>query len=508
MNADANADKMTPAQITALLDSLPPRVLLEFIKGDALFAQTIFHGFTVRDNSLKNPVIRTRLKQELGKLPEMAQELRKIWDEANVDLLATLESDEFIVDGESLSALATEHGEATLRFALLCDARDEVVIWAEKLDKVKVISAAPLVKKPVFSSLPSQANDVAARAQIVTLQKQLLETQQQLAKQRTEIDRQKNAITIAEKHSEEIQRKLNEATKVAKEKLERETRRAKKAEEEAQELRKQLRAAEKKVAESSQPAAPAALNSAAAKVVAEAIALLQRGLELSVSPSSSSASGKVAAVAVTPVVKVAAKKAEPAIELPTTRGKKSYPLRQVKAAFVSNNQKVVDEIRDALTRLTAPLERTALAELARVQIPEAVLRGPLRPALIDGSNVANMNKDKRARLAYLGQVQQSAWAEGYFPVLIYADASLPHQIDNPDLFLQLVERGDIIMTEAGTSADETLIKEARRLGAIIITNDRMNDWPDARHLDRRHVEIINGTARVGDFQRNSVNFNY
>jgi len=242
-------------------------------------------------------------------------------------------------------------------------------------------------------------------------------------------------------------------------------------------------------------------------LIAEAIALLQRGLSLASGVPVKSTT-KAAPAAATTVAKVPVKKTDPSIELPTAHGKKTFTLTNVRAAFVSNNRKVVDEIRDALTRLSAPLERKALAELARVQIPDAVLRGPLRPALIDGSNVANMNKDRRARLAYLGQVQQSAWAEGYFPVLIYVDASLPHQIDNPDLLLQLIERGEIIMAQAGTSADETLIKEAQRLGAIIITNDRLNDWPDARHLDRRHVEIINGTARVGDFQRNSVNFNY
>jgi hypothetical protein len=130
-----------------------------------------------------------------------------------------------------------------------------------------------------------------------------------------------------------------------------------------------------------------------------------------------------------------------------------------------------------------------------------VLAGPLRPAVLDGSNVANMSSERRAHIAYIQQAQHSAWEEGYFPVLIIVDASLRHQIDQPDALMERVERGEIIMAPPGTSADALLIEEAAARHAVILTNDRMADWPAAAKLEKRHVELRNGAARLGSFHR-------
>jgi hypothetical protein len=109
----------------------------------------------------------------------------------------------------------------------------------------------------------------------------------------------------------------------------------------------------------------------------------------------------------------------------------------------------------------------------------------------------------RARLAYIQQVQLSAWREGYFPVIIIVDASLRHSIDRADLLMDMVDSGEIIMAPAGTSADELLIDEAEHRHAVLITNDRMLDWPAAKTLEKRHIELIGGSVLVGMFHRSS-----
>ncbi|MEI7832623.1 MAG: hypothetical protein WCJ56_05445, partial [bacterium] len=267
MDSAENTEKMSPEQLTAMLDSFSPRVLLEFIKGDAAFAQTIFHGFTVRENSLKNPVVRTRLKQELSKSSEIAHGLRVIWDEANADLLEILATDEFIADAASIALLYATHNEAALRFALLCDARDEVNAWAERLGELRKQAQMQAAKPVATTPQPvTQKSDAEARAQVTALHKDLLTAQQEIARLRSEVTKQQHATAAEVKRTEELQRKLEEVTKQAKEKLERETRRAKKAEEEALELRKQQRVLEKQLAEKPALASPAQLNTAAAPV--------------------------------------------------------------------------------------------------------------------------------------------------------------------------------------------------------------------------------------------------
>jgi hypothetical protein len=170
-----------------------------------------------------------------------------------------------------------------------------------------------------------------------------------------------------------------------------------------------------------------------------------------------------------------------------------------------NDVAYVNKVRDELARLAHDRvkERELLAELTQAGIPEAVLVGPLRPAFVDGSNVANMSPERHGHLAYLDQIRASAWAEGYFPVTIIVDASLRYQIDQPDALMTRVERGEILMAPAGTSADELLIEEAQTHHGIIITNDRMTNWPAAKSLEKRHAVLECDSARLGSFHRSA-----
>ncbi|HEX2949611.1 MAG TPA: hypothetical protein VHV83_08600, partial [Armatimonadota bacterium] len=192
------------------------------------------------------------------------------------------------------------------------------------------------------------------------------------------------------------------------------------------------------------------------------------------------------------------------LTFPTAHGKRTYSLSQILTRLRRNDEELLTVMRDGIARLAnnPERERAIIADLTKAGVPAALLTGPLHPAVIDGSNVANIDaSQRRARYAYLRQIRRAAWREGYFPVIIVVDASLRHQIDRADILMERVDTGDIVMAPAGSSADQLLIDEAKRLHAVLITNDRMNDWPAAKNLEKRHVELIGGTVCIGSFHR-------
>lgn len=102
--------------------------------------------------------------------------------------------------------------------------------------------------------------------------------------------------------------------------------------------------------------------------------------------------------------------------------------------------------------------------------PEA---GQSKRAIVDASNVAHAG-EKGARLATLLAVRDELREEGFEPILI-ADAALRHQIDDRDGYERLVESGELQQAPAGTDADYFVLKLAKDLGALVVSNDRFRD---------------------------------
>jgi Zc3h12a-like Ribonuclease NYN domain len=102
--------------------------------------------------------------------------------------------------------------------------------------------------------------------------------------------------------------------------------------------------------------------------------------------------------------------------------------------------------------------------------PEA---GRSKRAIVDASNVAHAG-EKGARLATLLAVRDELKEEGFEPILI-ADAALRHQIDDRDGYEQLVESGELQQAPAGTDADYFVLKLAKDLDALVVSNDRFRD---------------------------------
>ena len=183
-------------------------------------------------------------------------------------------------------------------------------------------------------------------------------------------------------------------------------------------------------------------------------------------------------------------------------GRKKYNLTELKDALRLNNLAVIEDLRNSLAKIAGQQhEKQLLAELIAAGIPGVILTGTLKAAIIDGSNIAQMAKSSVGKLSYIESVKTLAHKNGYFPVITIVDASLRHHIDKPEQLGSMVESGEIIMAPPYTSADELIISEARRQDAVVLTNDKFNDWPDAKNISKRHVAINDKTLSLGNFHR-------
>jgi len=123
--------------------------------------------------------------------------------------------------------------------------------------------------------------------------------------------------------------------------------------------------------------------------------------------------------------------------------------------------------------------------------------------LIDASNVARSSPNRygKGQLKHLIAVREELRRRDCFPIIFYADASLPYFIDDPRELRQMVAHGEVVMSNAGQEADELLAREARRTGAYVVTNDRLffNKVSPDFEPPRITFRIYDETLIVDDF---------
>lgn len=502
MKHNSDIPAQSPEPLHLLISSLPPRVLIEFIKAHDSLGRVVLQGFSARDSSAKRPVVRQRLERELAKQSELAAELFTTWMDINAPLMRQVDDPKLAFSLAALQPLLKEFGGEVLEYALLHAQRTEAHPWAARIPEIRTYTP-PQPARPLLLKKTPAENKVVA-----DLQAKLAEVQMQY---RT-VEQERNALqrevaTLKGQLDDAVTREiaLHKSLESTGQQLERELRRNKKTDEETALLRKQLRHPQPEP-EKSTPTPPTSPDAVA--TINAAIAILQQGLA-KISPPAPAPRTPAAAKPAAPATPTR-QAPEPTITLPKGRGKQTYPLSQITFGLKHNDMTLLEALRDGIARLAhlPEKEREALNMLAGAGIPRTVFTGPLRPAVIDGSNIANMSPQRKGRLAYLEQIRRSAWEEGYFPVVIIVDASLRHQIDQPEALMDLIERGEIEMAQAGTSADERLIEEAQLRNAILITNDRMTDWPQAKALEKRHAEMQGGHVHVGSFHRSTGWFHF
>lgn len=116
--------------------------------------------------------------------------------------------------------------------------------------------------------------------------------------------------------------------------------------------------------------------------------------------------------------------------------------------------------------------------------------------VVDGSNVAYLEttKEGKPRVSNLRAVRDRLLERGYDPVVI-VDASLRHEIDDPDQLEALLDDQRIRQAPSGTDADYFVVETAERESARIVSNDEFEEYRDEHPwIEERRVPlmIVNG----------------
>ena len=102
-----------------------------------------------------------------------------------------------------------------------------------------------------------------------------------------------------------------------------------------------------------------------------------------------------------------------------------------------------------------------------------------KPIVVDGSNVAweQQTDDGVPRVSNIVVVDRALRERGYEPLII-VDASLRHQVDDPDQLEGLIDGGRVLQAPAATEADYFVLATARQQRAAIVSNDTFEEWGD------------------------------
>ncbi|MBV9470406.1 MAG: hypothetical protein JO316_24320 [Abitibacteriaceae bacterium] len=152
--------------------------------------------------------------------------------------------------------------------------------------------------------------------------------------------------------------------------------------------------------------------------------------------------------------------------------------REVKRAIDRNDEEFVFTLIqafDALRETNEPGYRMFIDRIREFdRYYSRVLTVDTTRVLVDVSNVARYepNRYGKGQLRHLLVMRDELRRRDCFPIIMYADASLPYHIDEPNELMQMVKNGEVQMTTSGQEADELLAREARRTGAYVVTNDR------------------------------------
>ncbi len=99
-----------------------------------------------------------------------------------------------------------------------------------------------------------------------------------------------------------------------------------------------------------------------------------------------------------------------------------------------------------------------------------------RILIVDGNNVSfYLAPDGIPKAMNLLRAIRSLSASGYKPIVVIS-AALKHKIDKPMTLQNLITEGHVVEASRGTDDDLTIIKEAMKYDAEIVSNDRFLNW--------------------------------
>lgn len=120
--------------------------------------------------------------------------------------------------------------------------------------------------------------------------------------------------------------------------------------------------------------------------------------------------------------------------------------------------------------------------------------------IVDGANVAyaELSRGGDPKVSNLVAMRDVLLQEGY-ELIVILDASLRHDVDDPEQLETLLDDYGCRQAPAGTDADYFILETADRLQAWVVSNDEFEDWlNDYPWIEERRVPfmIIHGQVEL------------
>jgi len=468
-----------PELINSLLVDIPPIMLLAWLDLQ-LHGREILRGFQQNAKSLRLPPVRARFKDVLTKHPDATESLIEAWKLGNgklLDEVHALSNKKLLT---KLPQLQEEHGERTMHLTLMLDGREKLL--QQGTIKPERQSPKPALKKNSAAKIAELEQTIATLQEEAQKQKFALENSEEKLHQTQQIfkqetiqfhEQQQQALSRERELKLDIKREtiraekadqlLDEKTRIA----DRNERRLKKLQNEHEEtdleikrLRRQVRQ-QQKISED----------------LRKQLAGLQPQISKVAKVLSDDATTKNVATKSAPKRKALLNPADQQFLFEVAGNHFQISARQLAQAVERNDEDLVFSLTQALFTLREinPAGHKMFLERVRAfdRYSARVLTGDTTRVLVDASNVARFEKNKYGKgiLENLLALRDELRSRSYFPIILIADASLPHFIDQPQEFKKLVHDGIIQITNKGEEADEYLTRLAQQSGAFVVTND-------------------------------------
>jgi len=504
----------SPEIIEALLVDIVPALLLSWLETQP-HAHHIFRGFQITSKSLRLTPVQMRFKDVLQNHPDAAQSLIDCWKLGNDELLEKVHglSDKKL--HAQLAELQEIHGERTMHLALMLDGRKKVLL--EPAAKPPPKSSKKKATK--FGAKESKTNQITELTALLQEKQDLLDyagEQYYLLKRERDTARQK-----LEENKKSAREKLHQADLRERElarDLKRETARAAKAEELLQEKSRVADRNERRARKLAQEQEQSEQEIKRLRRQVRQQQQISEDLRKQLAATSRESKDDKKVLSSPTKAPSTQKKApprsvqsvDPADQsfLFEIAGRKfSISARQFAAAVDRNNEELVYSLTQALFELR---ESNAVGHKMFIDRVRAfdrysarVLTGDSMRVLVDASNVARFEKNQYGKgiLDNLLALRDELRSRSYFPIIMIADASLPHFIDQPHELKRMVQQGMLQITNKGEEADEYLTRLAQQTGAFVVTNDVNFHHKIAPHFEPLRIgfNVDHGAVYLHEF---------
>lgn len=512
-NSEDSQPPLSPEVIDSLLVDIPPALLLAWLDTQ-LYGRGILRGFQQTPKTLSLAPVRARFKEVLQHHSGAAASLVESWKIGNGELLEEVHalSEKKLL--AQLPELEEKHGARTMHLTLMLDGREKILQQPHDEPKAKAetdsASKKPVKKlaaknaaDPIIDALrkeleqqrqltnSAEENLHTAQLRVKQLQEQFKEKQQQAGIRERELTREVKRETARAANAEQL---LEEMKRHA----DRNERRVKKLQQEQEEADLEIKRLRRQVRQQQQLAED-----------------LRK--QLAATPAKITEKGTTASSSVTTPQKVT-KNAPAPPKIPQDPADQLFyfeiaghhfqiSARQVSMAVERNDEELVYSLTQALFELREKNAAGHKMFLDRVRTFDRysarILTGDTMRVLVDASNVARFEKNKygKGSLTNLLEVRDELRSRSYFPIILIADASLPHFIDEPHELKRLIQQGIIQITNKGEEADEYLARLAQQTGAFVVTNDVNFHLKIAPHFEPLRIgfTIDHGAVYLHEF---------